>query len=61
MDIQQRAALCEARVTLNGRPARISGYKNEFATVTQAGTRLSAEWAWVTVARIVAAGGAFES
>lgn len=59
--LAERRALCSARVTLNGSPAVISGAQREFAHVTDLATRLSAEWAWETVARVVAAGGAFRS
>lgn len=40
-------------VTLNGNPAQVSGYHNDFATVTDMTTGLSCEWAWQTVAHIV--------
>ena len=56
-----RDQLVNARVTLNGRPARISGTKLDFARVTDRETGLGCEWAWETVARIVAKGGAFQS
>jgi hypothetical protein len=60
-DPDARRALCEARVTLNGRPARISGAQLEFAVVRDTVTGLACEWAWETAARIVARGGAFRS
>lgn len=50
---EQRHALCAAHVTLNGLPARVGGYRNRFATITQVSTGLACEWAWETVARIV--------
>jgi hypothetical protein len=56
-----RYALIDARVTLNGNPARISGARLDFARVTDTVTGLSCEWAWETVERIVANGGAFKS
>lgn len=56
----EREALCAVKVTLNGRPARISGSGCAFARVT--GTdRLGCEFAWETVALIVSRGGRFES
>ena len=61
MTKEDRAALCESRVTLNGRPAKISGYGLPFATVTDRQTGLSAEWSWEAVARIVARSGNFQS
>jgi hypothetical protein len=48
-------------VTLDGKPAVISGYKMPFATVTQLSTGLSAEWSWEAVERIVTKGGDFQS
>lgn len=58
---EEREELVAAAVTLNGNRARISGVNNEFATVTDITTRLSAEWAWESAARVVANGGKFES
>jgi hypothetical protein len=53
--------LCEARVTLNGERAKISGARNDYATIRIASSGLGCDWAWETVARIVAAGGDFRS
>lgn len=55
--LDERVALTQTPVTLDGRPARITGYRNDFAT----DPARSAEWAWLTVARIVARGGNFKS
>jgi hypothetical protein len=57
----ERLALTEAKVTLNGEPAKISGVYYRFATVTQLKTRLGAEWSWEAVKRVVANGGDFKS
>jgi hypothetical protein len=58
----QQAALCATSVTLNGEPARITGAGQPFARVVQTRTGLGAEWAWVTVAHVVANhGGRFQS
>ena len=55
-----KVALTEERwVTLDGEPAQVCGYNLRFPVVRSAKT--SAEFAWETVARVVAAGGAFES
>jgi hypothetical protein len=59
--LDQRRALCETRVTLDGQPARISGAQRDFAMVRITASGLGAEWAWPTVARIVAKGGKFKS
>jgi hypothetical protein len=59
--IEQRRELCAATVTLDGQPAWIGGASLDFAIVRQIKTGLGAEWAWPTVARIVANGGAFKS
>lgn len=58
--IEQRRELCSAAVTLDGEPARITGAALPFAKVSTA-TNGGYEWAWPTVARIVANGGAFKS
>jgi hypothetical protein len=57
----QRRELCAARVTLNGQPATIAGIQCDYARVTDQRSGLSCEWAWPTVARVVANGGRFES
>jgi hypothetical protein len=60
--LDQRRYLCGAAVTLDGTRARITGAHNRFATVAAwpDGVR-RCEFAWATVARIVARGGAFKS
>ena len=40
-------------VTVNGNPAQLSGAMNDFATVTDRTTGLSAEWSWETVKRVI--------
>lgn len=56
-----RLALAEKPVTLNGKPAKVSGIRKPFATVTQLGTGLSAEWSWEAVERVVNRDGKFKS
>ena len=56
-----RHALVLATVTLNGNRARISGIRNDYATVTDSATGMAVEFAWPTVERVVAKGGAFQS
>lgn len=57
----RRCELIAEHVTLDGKPAIITGSKQRFATVAQLGSALKVEFAWATVARIVANGGAFKS
>lgn len=59
--LAERYALCEARVTLNGSRAKVTGARREFARVTDVATGLSAEWSWRAVALIVSRGGAFRT
>ena len=60
--VQERRRLCEAQVTLDERPARISGWGLPFAQLSfRDGIGGVVEYAWETVARIVANGGAFRS
>ena len=47
---RRRELVAEREVTLNDLPARISGIRNQFATITQLDTRLGCEFAWETVA-----------
>ena len=50
---EERIALTDATgITLDGAPARISGYNNSFATVRSADN--AATFAWLTAANIVA-------
>lgn len=56
-----RHSLVLSTAFLNGNKARISGIRNDFATVTDSTTNLSAEFAWATVERIVRNGGQFKS
>jgi hypothetical protein len=56
-----KRTLCDAAVTLNGEPAKITGVKNEFAYVRIIKSGLGCEWAWEIAGRIVAAGGDFRS
>lgn len=54
--VAQRFAMVESAPTaptLNGNPARVSGFGNRFATVTDCATGLSAEWSWETVDHVV--------
>jgi len=49
-------------VTLDGQPARVVGWQNDFATVrTDDPNGPSCEFAWSTVERVIAAGGQFKS
>lgn len=63
LDDEQRQKLCEAAVTLDGAPARISGWANSFAAVARTDGRGGVvDFAWATAAHIVAnKNGAFQS
>lgn len=61
MDEDEKYALTQVNVTLNGRPARISGYKHEFARVYDIETLATFEWSWDAVERIVENGGHFKT
>ena len=50
-----------ADCTLDGKPATVCGRLNAFATVAQYPHGLRVEYAWPTVARIMASGGTFRS
>lgn len=58
-DINARRALCALPCTLDGKPAAISGAAREFATVRDLKTGQGADWAWDTVARVMAHDAAF--
>lgn len=53
MPIEDRRVLAENDVTLNGKRARIVGINNDFATVVQLPDGLRADYAWVTVERVI--------
>lgn len=59
----RRAEMCERPVTLDGKRAMVTGYKNRFATVRAFGSGNGGpvEFAWETVERVVANGGDFRS
>jgi hypothetical protein len=57
--VEQRRALGDIRVTLDGKPARITGFRMPFAQVQGGGE--SVEFAWRTVVRVVQSGGNFKS
>ena len=59
--LSERYELIDAKVTLDGNRAKISGARNDFAMVRVIPSGLGCEFAWSTVARIVAKGGAFKS
>lgn len=59
--LDERRKLCDAHVTLNGNPAIVCGTHNDFATVATLPNGARYEYAWATVARIVANGGAFKA
>lgn len=63
LGLAAKRELCQAEdVTLDGKPAMIMGARNAFATVATLNVDGPAvEFAWPTVARIVANGGAFKS
>jgi hypothetical protein len=52
-DPAARRAAVDSPCTLNGQPARITGYLNPYATVTDLRTGLSCQWAWETVHHIL--------
>lgn len=56
----ERIALCSTKVTLNGKPAIITGYRTQFATVRTLDGTMRGEWAWETVKHIVDNGGHFK-
>lgn len=52
----------EVPITLDGHPAVVGGYRNEFATVQRLDGRGGrVEFAWPTVERVINNGGAFKS
>ena len=62
----RRALYAGRAVTLDGSPAKIIGFKNDFATVAAVGPGSGSpvpafEFSWLTVARVVRAGGSFKS
>ncbi len=48
-------------ITLDGKPAKITGRLNDFATVSELNGPVRVEFAWPTVRRIVARDGKFRS
>lgn len=62
MIINQIASMPRDSVTLDGKPALIGGFINDCLTVlTMTTPRISADFSWEAVARIIVKGGAFKS
>lgn len=59
--LNKRLAFTDMDVTLNGKPAKLSGVHKPFATVTDLATGLSAEWSWEAVENVMRKGGHFKS
>jgi|DEB0MinimDraft_4_1074332.scaffolds.fasta_scaffold190919_1 hypothetical protein len=57
----ERYDLVNTPVTLNGQPAQIAGAKMDFPIVRNIETGEHYEYAWQTVAHVVANGGNFKS
>ena len=49
------------RCLLNGKPAVISGRKNQFATVSHVKGPLSIQWSWDAVKHVMESGGQFKA
>lgn len=51
---EQRLAYCQSNVTLNGKPAAISGARCQFARVWELGNpTMSVEYSWYAVQRTI--------
>lgn len=64
LPVDTRRALVERShtgVTLDGARAVVSGWRNDFATVTALPDGPNVEFAWETVARVLNRDGAFKS
>lgn len=57
--VAQRRTLGDTRVTLDGKPARITGFRMAFATIQS--NEQDVEFSWESVAHVVACGGNFFS
>lgn len=61
ISMDERHRLCATAVTLDGKPANISGASDRYATVRQIPDGFGWHWTWDATARIVANGGDFRS
>jgi len=60
--VEERLALAAKRpITLNGKPATVSGIYHKFAVIRQLNGTARAEWNWETAKRIINNGGKFQS
>lgn len=58
----ERQIVCAMRdLTINGNPAKVSGWNNQYAKVTDITTGLSAEWSWQTAVTIASTHKRFQS
>ena len=60
-DYQSRREACASRVTIDGRPAVITGAREPFAHVRSLDGVSDVEFSWVAIARVLDKGGAFRS
>lgn len=62
MNLTRKQELCSTPVTLNGKPAAISGTMMQFAMIRELGTGLGKEWSWEAVELVVSRrAGAFKA
>jgi hypothetical protein len=62
MNTRDKRALADTTVTLNGKPAKVSGVANDYATVTDLANGTSHEYCWETVKHVIyTQNGAFKS
>lgn len=59
MNYSRKLELLQVPVTINGKPAKIMGSERLFPTVASLDGKYAADWTWLAVERIVAAGGRF--
>ncbi len=59
VSVEQRWALVQGAVLLDGLPARIMGVRSDFARIVTLDGARGAEWSWPSVVRICASGGRF--
>ena len=62
MKQEEKDALVDTKgITLNGKPAKINGRREPFASVCELNGPLKVEFAWRTVKNIIANGGQFKA
>lgn len=61
MTQEEKNQLCEYKITINGKPAKIVGRLLDFPFVAEVDGPLASVFSWKTIARVISNGGNFKA